>query len=208
MYTIYKIIFPNTETYIGLTKNLHKRKIAHKTRSKNNERQRDLPLYYAIRKYGFDNLIWEILEECYTLEQACELETKFISDYRPKYNVAAGGMVHKYTDEMRDKMRKARSGKARSEETKRRQSESLKKYYDEKGRKEKIDKPKRRNRRASSPEVIQKQRDNWERRKRENITKLSLLYNEGMTLKDLSEISGISVSTITSYNREWDTTGN
>ena len=43
--------------YIGITNNFNQRMFAHKSASKNN----DYPLYNAIKKYGWDNLIKEIL---------------------------------------------------------------------------------------------------------------------------------------------------
>jgi len=56
---VYRIIFPNSKCYIGITKNLATRKRGHKyaafTAKLNN------PIQSAIRKYGWDNLVWKIL---------------------------------------------------------------------------------------------------------------------------------------------------
>jgi group I intron endonuclease len=57
---IYKAEFPNKKCYVGLTTlNLEKRKCSHKNTSKKS----NLLLYKAIRKYGWDNVVWTIIED-------------------------------------------------------------------------------------------------------------------------------------------------
>ena len=71
---IYKANFPNGKCYIGQTKNeLNTRIIQHKSDSKYNTT--NIPFYNAIKKYGFDNIVWEIIDEAESPE---ELDAKDI----------------------------------------------------------------------------------------------------------------------------------
>jgi group I intron endonuclease len=73
---IYLISFPNGKHYIGRTKNtLAQRLTEHKTRAINNYQH---PLYYAINKYGWDNVSKTQLYIAKTQEDLVLKELEFI----------------------------------------------------------------------------------------------------------------------------------
>lgn len=101
MWKIYKHIFPNGKIYIGQTKcSLSKR-------FQDGDGYITQPLMAkAIKKYGWDNVITEILEDNIpSQEEANQLEIKYIAEYNSRnpekgYNVGiGGGIVNKYDDE-------------------------------------------------------------------------------------------------------------
>lgn len=82
MYSVYWIRLQEhtdklTEGYIGITKNLKERVKSHKNKKGN------LKITNAIKKYGFDNLIIDVLHEEKTLEEALQIE----KEMRPKPNI-------------------------------------------------------------------------------------------------------------------------
>ena len=101
---IYKILFPNDKVYIGQTKDYEERKRQHYHTSLDENVK--LPVYNAIRKYGWDNLLWEIIEECNSQEELNEKEKYWISyyhsyckdkKYNKGYNATVGGEGHNTT---------------------------------------------------------------------------------------------------------------
>lgn len=95
---IYKANFPNGKCYIGQTKNeLNTRIIQHKSDSKYNTT--NIPFYNAIKKYGFDNIIWEIIDEAESPEELDVKEIYWIEKCRSYihfensmgYNATLGG---------------------------------------------------------------------------------------------------------------------
>lgn len=93
MWKIYKHIFPNGKIYIGQTKNSLVR------RFQNGEGYKYQFVYKAIQKYGWDNIITEIIEDNIpTLEEANKKEEYYIALYNARnpnigYNIAVGGNV-------------------------------------------------------------------------------------------------------------------
>lgn len=95
-YTIYKINFPNNKSYIGMTSKrlLSSRKASHIYDSNHNS---TLPVHNAIRKYGRDNITWEILESgILSLAEVNFLEKYYIKFYNSLinyggYNILTGG---------------------------------------------------------------------------------------------------------------------
>ena len=92
---IYKIVFPNGKHYIGLTKNLVKRKYAHK---RDSIKKVHRPVCNAINHFGWSSIKFEIVQEDIdTLEEANDLEQKYILEYnshvstKQGYNVTEGG---------------------------------------------------------------------------------------------------------------------
>ena len=75
----------------------------------------------AMKKYGVENFIFEIVACCLTLQVANEVEEAIILQekshikYGNGYNVSNGGNVMPPTDENREKLSKALSGKPKSE---------------------------------------------------------------------------------------------
>jgi hypothetical protein len=84
---IYKITnILNHKIYVGKSKNPKVRWRQHKSHSK----KRNTKLHYAMRKYGVENFIFEILEECLE-SQVNERETYYVSLLEPYYNMTNGG---------------------------------------------------------------------------------------------------------------------
>lgn len=85
----------NNNVYIGATKRDLKTRVYDHKKTYNNPESRlyDLKLYSAMRKYGFDNFEFEILEECED-SNLDELEKAYIQKYnsvKNGYNEALGG---------------------------------------------------------------------------------------------------------------------
>lgn len=69
----------NGKAYIGQTiKTLEARKSTHKSAYKISHR---LPFYAAIRKYGWDNFVWDILEDNIPIEYLAVKEVYYIGRY-------------------------------------------------------------------------------------------------------------------------------
>ena len=82
---VYKIT--NTVTndfYIGSSKDVKKRWIAHKCQSRWNEHPNS-PMYLDMKKYGVDKFVFEVLAEVEP-EQLKEAEQQFIETLKPTYN--------------------------------------------------------------------------------------------------------------------------
>ena len=101
---IYKILFPNNKVYIGQTKDFNERKNQHYRASFN--KKLNLPVYNAIRKYGWNNLSWGIIDEGKTQDELNEKEKYWISYYKSYcgdkrynngYNATIGGEGHNTT---------------------------------------------------------------------------------------------------------------
>lgn len=81
---IYLLSFPNGKHYVGRTKNiLSQRLIEHKTRATKNYQH---PLYYAINKYGWDNITKTQLYTAETEEELILKELEFIKYFNSLYN--------------------------------------------------------------------------------------------------------------------------
>ena len=143
-YTVYKHIFPNGKIYVGITCQKPERRW-----SNGNGYSRQKLLYNAITKYKWHNIEHKILYTYLTKEEAEQKEIELIKDYKCNqkkygYNLNDGGNcanslsqesrkkvgdAHrgiKFTDERKDKIRKAITGIKRSEETRKKISESEK----------------------------------------------------------------------------------
>jgi len=84
---IYKITnCINEEIYVGKSKNPKARWRQHKSHSK----KRNTKLYYAMRKYGVSNFLFDILEEC-NEKNVNEREVYYVSSLNPYYNMTNGG---------------------------------------------------------------------------------------------------------------------
>lgn len=115
MWTVYMHKSPSGKAYIGLTG----RKPQHRW-GEDGRNYRTQPFYYAIRKYGWDNIEHIILSTTESLEEARELEKRYIAEYDATnpdcgYNFCTGGEVND-----------ARRGKPPSEEARKKQSEAMK----------------------------------------------------------------------------------
>lgn len=97
LYVIYKITSPSGKVYIGRAKDFDGRMASHKYLSiKGNER----PIYRAIRKYGWDNMIKEVIDNAEDLNDAISKELKYIVEfdsvkkgYNATYETEGGGDI-------------------------------------------------------------------------------------------------------------------
>lgn len=102
-YIIYKYTSPSGKSYIGQTKNPNQRKISHKN-AKNN------CTYFcsAIKKYGYENFTFEILENSLTLEESNIKEEYYINYFNTLspngYNLQYGGKNKKVAECTKIKM--------------------------------------------------------------------------------------------------------
>lgn len=81
----------NGKIYIGFTIDLHRRKAVHLSSSK----KEDTKFYRAIRKYGAENFIWEVIYQSLDFDHCLKvMEPYFIAEYdsyRSGYNSTHGG---------------------------------------------------------------------------------------------------------------------
>ena len=119
---VYKHTLKETgQVYIGQTNNI-------KNRWKPSAYKNCIKFYNAIQKYGWDNFEHEILANELTLEEANELETKFIIEYdsiNKGFNLNTGGDNKLASPETKEKMSKTRKGIPKSEQHKQAISEAL-----------------------------------------------------------------------------------
>ena len=92
-YTVYKHTFPNGKVYIGITKREPKVRWG----SSGHGYCRNIRMWNAIKKYGWNNIEHIILYENKTREEADELERKLIEEYKSNqkdfgYNIQRGGV--------------------------------------------------------------------------------------------------------------------
>ena len=108
----------NGKIYIGLTKGtLRNRKAGHKTRTKQGIQTY---FYNAIRKYGWDNFSWRIIDCSDTKENLAFLEQQYIEMFGSYfsgigYNMTEGGEGNAQSKpEVIEKLRKSKLGKTHS----------------------------------------------------------------------------------------------
>lgn len=120
---IYKYTSPSNKCYIGQTIHEHTRRSRHKHNANVGE---DTKFYQAIRKYGFDNLIYEVLftiindDKIRVKEKLDFMERYYIKkfdSYNNGYNMTPGGTGgstgfsgHKHSEETKMKISNALSG--------------------------------------------------------------------------------------------------
>jgi len=125
-YTLYMHIAPNGKKYIGISKDINRRWNNFKREYKG-----CTYFYYAIQKYGWDNIEHKIILESLTREDAEKFEREWIknnksNDRRYGYNLTSGGEKQKeYTLEVRKKISDAQIGKVVSNETRIKLSNAL-----------------------------------------------------------------------------------
>jgi group I intron endonuclease len=215
-YIIYRMNFPNGKCYIGYNSTaLWQRQSEHKSRMKD-PKYKHLPLYCALRKYGIENVTWDILSTHETTEEAQQEEIKQIKLVEGNsYNVAPGGLVNIITDEGRKKISESQIGKVYSEETKQRISEGLREHYSKpENKKLKSDRTKKLHQNPEYRKHWLKSRENFnswndERRDKvkqfqeECIEKILEVYTPKDTLVNLAQKSGVNYSTIRNLQKLW-----
>jgi len=119
---IYQAIFPNNKMYIGCTINsLSNRVRCHKYKAK---RGNNSLLSKAIRKYGFNNIIWNIIDNANSYNELKQKEQYYIKKFntfgKNGYNLTLGGegtlgskhnIGKKRSREYIEKMKKTRTKK-------------------------------------------------------------------------------------------------
>ena len=109
---VYCIIFPNGKRYVGKTEcSMDKRMREHKHHSKKSNTR----LYNAIRKHGWGNLDWIVLEECQDADQLSEREKLWIKKFnclnRDKgYNLREGGEGGRHSEKTKSKISESNFG--------------------------------------------------------------------------------------------------
>jgi hypothetical protein len=116
---IYKIISPSGKIYIGQSQNILSNRLNHYI---NGNCSTQTKLYNSLKKYGFENHIFEIIEEC-SLEQLNEREIYwglFYNVLNPKtgLNLKLGEKRGMYSEESKNKMSKSSLGKSKSQKHK------------------------------------------------------------------------------------------
>jgi group I intron endonuclease len=123
---IYRILNKiNGKSYIGQTiKKFEYRKYNHYSDAFKYDKQ--TAIHRALRKYGMKNFIWDIICECVSADKLNEMESYYIEKYdtfgKNGYNMTTGGEGYVVSDEGRENMSIAHTGRPRgpmSEETKR-----------------------------------------------------------------------------------------
>lgn len=133
MYLVYKHVFPNGKIYIGITSQTN----PWVRWGKNGCGYRNhYPIWYAIQKYGWENIQHEILVENLSENEAKQKEIELIAkfdstNHKYGYNVSPGG--DSVSELTKIKLSKLRTGHVTSEETRRKIGEANSKAL--KGRK-------------------------------------------------------------------------
>lgn len=117
LWSIYRITnLLNNKIYIGQTKDPKTRWSRHKSDARLDKKY-NWHLYDAMRKYGVDNFVFEVIAQTKFFEEVDRLEVLFIEQYRSTdknvgYNISAGGQANKLVSlETRNKMSKAALGR-------------------------------------------------------------------------------------------------
>lgn len=105
----------NNKLYIGQTVD-YKRRLWEHCRSK-----KSTPLYNSIKKYGFENFEFSIIDTATTIDELNEKEILYINKYNTRdksvgYNIEFGGRNSIPAEETREKMSKSHQGIKQSEE--------------------------------------------------------------------------------------------
>lgn len=146
-YVVYKAINQiNGYIYIGITNNFKQRLREHKSCASSNKYKYQSRFYNAIRKYGFENFKFDIIEIVENRKKLEEREIYWIEYYNTTnkkigYNITKGGTGGKthdvsgknnpmygkrYTEEEKKKIGEYSKGRIVSEETKQKISNALK----------------------------------------------------------------------------------
>lgn len=174
----------NNKKYVGQTKNMKNRKILHKSKiGKTN-----LPLYNAMKKYGWRNFDFQIIYNSDDINDILEKETFFIKKYNTLhpngYNMTIGG-----------------EGCCPSEETRKKMSISAKKWTNTKKHKKEFIKL------MTSKEIILKRVETKKKNKsfdgknnpryiKINEEDFKNKYKSNMLIKDMAKYFNVGIGTI------------
>jgi group I intron endonuclease len=127
MVGIYKIISPNGKTYVGKSINIEER---FKSYQYEGRRKNQLKLNNSIKKYGLENHVFELLEECseFDLNKREIYWIDKLDTVKNGLNLMYGGQGGKQSQEVKDKKSKTMTGRKASEETKQKMSQAKKNH--------------------------------------------------------------------------------
>ena len=115
---IYKILNPTGKIYIGQSIDIDKRKIQYQRCNKDIKGQRIL--YNSLKKYGWEQHTFEILEECFEDNQLLERETYWKNYFKvlevPSLCCKIDGRGGKHSEETKNRISLGNTGKKRSKE--------------------------------------------------------------------------------------------
>jgi group I intron endonuclease len=114
---IYKITSPSGKVYIGQSYDIHNRYIRYKKLSC----KAQVKLYESLRKYGFENHTFEVLQQA-PKEELNQLEKNYVwrynsMDRKVGLNLKEGGYNGNLSEETKDKIRQKAIGRTASLET-------------------------------------------------------------------------------------------
>lgn len=114
-WSVYKHTSPSGKVYIGIAKD-----VKHRWRNNGTGYKGSTRIYYAIKKYGWDNFAHEIVAKNLTREEACEMESALIKTYNSTdpaygYNLTSGGQSFAFAPESIEKLRASQLGHPVSE---------------------------------------------------------------------------------------------
>lgn len=125
VFTVYMHVFPNGKVYVGITSKTPEERWLKDGRGYYNQ----IRMFRAIKKYGWNNIEHIIIATKLTLDCAVKMETNLIELYDSTnkehgYNADIGG--HTPSEEVKNKISKARTGQHVSEEARKKMSEQRK----------------------------------------------------------------------------------
>ena len=126
MIGIYKITNPIGNSYIGQSRDIEHRFYYYRLSSDWIKEQRKL--YNSLKKYGYENHVFEIIEEC-SEETINEKEIYWIYFYNSVeqgLNLKYGGIGGRHSEETKQNISKSLMGKKQSKETIEKRSQKLK----------------------------------------------------------------------------------
>ena len=126
MIGIYKITNPIGNSYIGQSRDIEHRFYYYRLSSDWIKEQRKL--YNILKKYGYENHVFEIIEEC-SEETINEKEIYWIYFYNSVeqgLNLKYGGIGGRHSEETKQNISKSLMGKKQSKETIEKRSQKLK----------------------------------------------------------------------------------
>lgn len=110
LWSVYRHTSPSNKVYIGIAKD-----VKHRWRGDGSGYKGSNRIYYAIKKYGWDNFKHDIIATNLTREEACEMEIDLINKYHstdPKYgyNLREGGQHGTLSPESIEKLKTSLKG--------------------------------------------------------------------------------------------------